>query len=37
MRFPGTALTELKGNADLLKKIDDADALLKSLRRTLSS
>jgi ParB family transcriptional regulator, chromosome partitioning protein len=34
---PWTALAELKGNSDILKKIDDAEALLKSLRKTLSS
>lgn len=36
-RVPWTTLAELKGDADLLKKIDDAEALLKSLRKTLSS
>lgn len=36
-RVPWTALEELKGDADLLKKIDDAQALLKSLRKTLTS
>jgi ParB family transcriptional regulator, chromosome partitioning protein len=36
-RVPWTALTELKGDPDILKKIDDAEALLKSLRKTLSS
>jgi ParB family chromosome partitioning protein len=35
--MPWTALAELKGNEDILKKIDDAEALLKSLRKTLSS
>lgn len=34
---PWTALAELKGDPELLKKIDDAEALLKSLRKTLSS
>jgi len=34
-RVPWTALAELKGDPDILKKIDDADALLKSLRKTL--
>lgn len=34
---PWTALAELKGDPDILKKIDDAEALLKSLRKTLSS
>jgi hypothetical protein len=36
-RVPWTTLEEMKGDAELLKKIDDAQALLKSLRRTLSS
>ena len=36
-RVPWTALDELKGDPDILKKIDDAEALLKSLRKTLSS
>ena len=35
-RVPWTALVELKGDADTLKKIDDAELLLKSLRKTLS-
>src|SRR5215218_4858509 len=35
-RVPWTALAELKGDANTLKKIDDAEALLKSLRKTLS-
>ena len=34
---PWTALAELKNDPDILKKIDDAEALLKSLRKTLSS
>jgi ParB family chromosome partitioning protein len=34
---PWTALVDLKGNSDIIKKIDDAEALLKSLRKTLSS
>src|SRR6266851_1004701 len=34
---PWTELAELKGNRDVLKTIDDAEALLKSLRKTLSS
>lgn len=34
---PWTALAELKGDPDILKKIDAAEALLKSLRKTLSS
>lgn len=36
-RVPWTTLEKLKGNPDVLKQIDDAEALLKSLRRTLSS
>jgi ParB family chromosome partitioning protein len=36
-RVPWTALEEMKGDAELLKKIDDAQALLKTLRRTLLS
>jgi ParB family chromosome partitioning protein len=34
---PWTALEEMRGDQELLKKIDDAQALLKSLRKTLSS
>lgn len=34
---PWTALEELKGNPEILKKIDDAEALIKSLRNSLSS
>jgi ParB family transcriptional regulator, chromosome partitioning protein len=34
---PWTALVELKGDPDILKKIDDVEALLKSLRKSLSS
>jgi ParB family chromosome partitioning protein len=34
--IPWTALQELKGDAEVLKKIDDAEALLKSLRKALS-
>jgi ParB family chromosome partitioning protein len=34
-RVPWTALADLKGNSDILKKIDDAEALLKSLRKAL--
>lgn len=34
-RVPWTMLSDLKGNADILKKIDDAEALLKSLRKAL--
>jgi ParB family transcriptional regulator, chromosome partitioning protein len=33
---PWTALRELKGDPDILKKIDDAEALLQSLRKALS-
>lgn len=33
---PWTALQELKGNPDILRKIDDAEALLRSLRKALS-
>jgi ParB family chromosome partitioning protein len=36
-RVPWTALVELKGDPEILKKIDDVQALLKSLRKTLSS
>jgi ParB family chromosome partitioning protein len=36
-RVPWTTLAELKGDPDILKKIDDAEALLRSLRKTLSS
>ena len=36
-RVPWTALAELKGDPDVLKKIDEAEALLKSLRKTLSA
>ena len=36
-RVSWTALEELKGNPDVLKKIEDAETLLKSLRKTLSS
>ena len=31
-----TALEELKGDSDVLKKLDDAEAMLKSLRKTLA-
>jgi hypothetical protein len=30
-----TALSDLKGDAEILRKIDDAEALLKSLRKAL--
>jgi ParB family transcriptional regulator, chromosome partitioning protein len=33
---PWTVLQELKGDADILKKIEDAEALLRSLRKALS-
>lgn len=36
-RVPWTALADLKGDAELLEKIGEAEALLKSLRKTLSS
>jgi len=36
-RVPWTALADLKGNPEILKKIDDAEALLKSLRKSLST
>ncbi len=36
-RVPWTALESLKGDPELLKKLDDAEALLKSLRRSLAS
>ena len=36
-RVPWTALAELKGDSEILKKIDDAEVLLKSLRKALSS
>jgi ParB family chromosome partitioning protein len=34
---PGTALQKMKGNPGLLEKIDDAEELLKSLRKALKS
>jgi ParB family chromosome partitioning protein len=34
---PWTALQELKGDLDVLKKLDDAEKLLKSLRKALTS
>jgi ParB family transcriptional regulator, chromosome partitioning protein len=36
-RVSWTALEPLKGNAEILQKIDDAETLLKSLRKTLGS
>jgi ParB family chromosome partitioning protein len=35
-KVPFSALQELKGNADILKKIDEAETLLRSLRGALS-
>jgi ParB family chromosome partitioning protein len=35
-KVPFSALQELKGDADILKKIDEAEALLQSLRGALS-
>jgi ParB family chromosome partitioning protein len=34
---PWTALADLRGDPELLRKIDEAEALLRSLRKTLSS
>jgi ParB family transcriptional regulator, chromosome partitioning protein len=34
-RLPWTSLVELKGDPEILKKIDDAESLLKTLRKTL--
>ncbi len=36
-RTPWTVLEELKGDVQLMKRIDEAEALLKTLRKTLSS
>jgi ParB family chromosome partitioning protein len=36
-RVPWTALSDLKGDPDILQKIDDAEALLKSLRKALET
>jgi len=36
-RLPWTTLEQLKGNADVLRRIDEAEALLKTLRKTLTS
>jgi ParB family chromosome partitioning protein len=36
-RAPWTMLSDLKGDPVILKKIDDAEALLKSLRKALES
>jgi ParB family transcriptional regulator, chromosome partitioning protein len=35
-KVPFSALQELKGNSDILKKLDEAEALLRSLRSALS-
>jgi ParB family chromosome partitioning protein len=35
-RVPWTTLAELKGDPEILKKIEDAEALLRTLRKTLS-
>ena len=35
-RVPWTALAELEGDPEILKKIDEAEVLLRSLRKTLS-
>lgn len=35
-RVPWTTLAELKDDADIPNKIEDAEALLKTLRKTLS-
>jgi len=35
-RTPWTVLEELKGDAQVIRRIDDAEALLKTLRRTLT-
>ncbi len=36
-RVPWTALERLKGNANVLRQLDEAEALLRSLRKTLTS
>ena len=36
-RVPWTTLAEMKGDVEILRRIDEAEALLKSLRKTLSS
>jgi len=36
-RTPWTALEELKGDSQLIKRIDDAEALLRTLRKNLSN
>jgi ParB family chromosome partitioning protein len=35
-QLPWMALEDMKGDPDLLKKIEDAEALLRSLRQNLS-
>ena len=35
-RLPWTALDEMRGDTEVLKRIDEAEILLKSLRKTLS-
>ena len=35
--LPWTALTDLKGDPEILKKIDNAETLLKNLRKSMSS
>jgi ParB family chromosome partitioning protein len=34
---PWTALQEMKGNADVLRELDDAEKLLQSLRKALTT
>ena len=36
-RVPWTALADLKGDPEILRKIDDAETLLKNLRKSLST
>ncbi|MGH8319570.1 MAG: ParB/RepB/Spo0J family partition protein [Steroidobacteraceae bacterium] len=36
-RVPWTTLDQLKGNAEVLRRIDEAETLLKTLRKTLTS
>jgi ParB family transcriptional regulator, chromosome partitioning protein len=36
-KVPWTTLEELKGNAEVLNRLDDAEAMIKNLRRVLSS
>jgi ParB family chromosome partitioning protein len=35
-QLPWTALEQMKGDPDVLKKLEDAEALLKSLRRNIA-